>query len=65
MGYNVFVRNWWVANKDWPDGLEPGPGPKTHLKTVDTIEEARKECQEYNDTHKPGKLSRKAEFESN
>ena len=32
-------------------------------KMVATIEEARQICKEYNDTHPPGRYSRKAEFE--
>ena len=62
--YNVFVRNWWKLNKDWPDGLEPGPGRKTYIRHGVSIDEARKICEDYNDTHERGKLSRKAEFES-
>jgi hypothetical protein len=64
MKYEIYVRNWWIKNSEWPNGLEPGPGPSTHIKHVDTIEEARDYCEEYNSTHKPGKLSRKAEFRS-
>lgn len=64
MKYQIFIRNWWIKNSSWPDGLEPGPGPKTNVKMVDTIEEARAFCEKYNETHEPGKYSRKAEFES-
>ena len=66
--YRVFVRNWWrVAGKGesgWPGGLVPDPGArKTTLATHCTEEEARAICAEYAATHKPGRLSRKAEYE--
>jgi hypothetical protein len=59
--YTVFVRNWW---KKGPRGREPNPGARktTIAKNVRTEEEARRMCEEYNRTHKPGPLSRKAEF---
>jgi hypothetical protein len=65
--YSVFVRNWWKDNPAWPNGLEPdGAAPKRYLATdVKTIEEARALCAEYNRKHKPGRYSRKAEFEEN
>jgi hypothetical protein len=62
--YNVFTRTWWKANKQWPDGLEPHMGRKTYLRHNVTREEALRICQEYNSTHKPGKFSRKAEFQA-
>ena len=62
MKYRVFTRNRWTANKNYPGGREPGPGPKRLLCRVSTIEEARHVCEQYNKTHKPGFLSRKAEF---
>jgi hypothetical protein len=37
---------------------------KKYVDHVDTIEEARKYCEEWNENHKPGKLSLKAEFRS-
>ncbi len=62
--YRVFVRNWWKVNPSWPDGREPDPSArKTTLEHVDTEDEARQLCREYNVTHKPGLLSRKAEYE--
>lgn len=61
--YTVFVRNWWKHNPSYPDGLEPdGAAEKEILETGLSLEEAREMCREYNDTHDPGKLSRKAEF---
>lgn len=62
--YNAFTRTWWRSNPSWPDGREPGAGRKTYLAHRVSLDEARRICQEYNSTHKPGKLSRKAEFES-
>lgn len=61
--YQVFIRNWWTENPDYPNGLEPRPGRKTIIDEVSTIEEAREIAQDYNATHDPGRLSRKAEFE--
>jgi len=69
MSFRVFVRNWWrpaePGEAGWPDGRVPYPGaPKRVIrKRVETEEEARAICQEYNRTHAPGKWSRKAEYE--
>lgn len=62
--YTVFVRNWWKENPNWPDGLEPDPTARKHTiaKRIKTEEEARAIAQEYNRTHNPGRLSRKAEY---
>ena len=62
--YRVFTRTWWKNNPGWPGGLEPVAGRKTALATANSEEEARAICKRYNDTHKPGRLSRKAEYES-
>ena len=66
----MFVRNWWRWKyiTGYPNGsrriLEPDPGArKTTLATRCTYEEARQMCARYAETHKPGPLSRKAEFE--
>jgi len=64
--FNCFSRTWWAVNKDWPGGLEPSAGRKSragHPQGV-TEDEARRHCRAWNETHAPGKLSRKAEFES-
>ena len=63
--YRVFVRNWWRNNPEWPGGLEPHGGARktTIASRVATEEEARSIAQQYNATHKPGRLSRKAEYE--
>lgn len=63
----VFLRNWWKVNKNgnWPNNLEPNSdGKKTIIRKGLTVEEAREFCREYNATHDPGRLSRKAEFTS-
>ena len=60
--YRVFTRTWWCANPAWPDGLEPRPGRQTMLAHGCTYDEARALCEEWNTTHKPGRLGRKAEF---
>lgn len=63
--YRVFNRSWWMENPAWPDGLEPCMGKKHyHRKAFDTQEQARKYCQDWNRTHKAGRLSNKCEFES-
>lgn len=60
--YTVFVRNWYKRSTT---GIVPGPGKKTVLKkNVETEAEARAICQLWNANHKPGKLSRKAEYTS-
>jgi hypothetical protein len=62
--YYVFTRNWWRDNPSWPDGLEPCPGRRhTIHKGIESEEEAQKICREWNATHKPGRLSRKAEYD--
>lgn len=58
--YNVFVRNWWRIE----NGIRvPHAGRKTYLRKHVTYEDARAICAQYNSTHNPGRLSRKAEFE--
>jgi len=59
--YNVFVRNWWRRGSHGE--RVPGPGPKTYTRKHVTYADARDLCKQYNDTHNPGFLSRKAEFE--
>lgn len=63
--YKIFVRNWWKINPNWPDRREPDPrARKKTIAYASSEEEARKICREYNDSHNPGKLSRKAEYTS-
>lgn len=61
--YKVFHRKWWRKNPSWPGGLEPHPGPKHEICKCETEEEARQECEIYNNNHRPGKYSDKAEYE--
>lgn len=62
--YRVFTRTWWRNNPNWPQGLEPCAGAKRTLRrNVKTQEEARAICAAWNAAHKPGRLSRKAEYE--
>ena len=67
--YRVFVRNWWRweyndSGEAPPRRLVPNPGArKTSLARHMTEGEARALCHEYNTTHNPGPLSRKAEYE--
>ena len=60
--YRVFVRTWWRTNPNWPNGLEPCPGRQTTIARHCTYDEARSIAQTWNANHKPGRLSRKAEF---
>ena len=62
MSYIVFTRTWWRENPSWPLGLEPHPGEWTILDEVETEEEARNMCAEWNADHNPGRLSLKAEY---
>ena len=64
MIYKTFTRTWWKHNQGYPGGLEPCPGRKYHYESYGTEAEARKACKAWNDTHNPGLLSRKMEYES-
>ena len=60
--YRVFVRNWWRMERSQ---RVPDPGArKTTIARHCTESEARAICEQYATTHKPGRLSRKAEYES-
>ena len=65
--YNVYTRNWWKNNPNgrWPNGLEPNPGGRRYYlaRGIHTESEAQQIAREYNRTHEPGRLSRKAEYE--
>lgn len=61
--YRVFTRTWWRYNKAYPGGKEPHMGRKTTIRWANTYEEAQDICRVWNANHKPGPLSRKAEFE--
>jgi len=61
--YKVFVRNWWKKNSKCPSGREPDSNArKMILGYMSSEKEARDFCKEYNETHEPGYLSRKAEY---
>jgi hypothetical protein len=60
--YTIFIRNWYRINKTTGQ-LEPDfKGRKTFLSRCSTEKIARSTCEWYNKNHKPGKLSRKAEY---
>lgn len=64
MAFRVFTRTWWAEDGRYPKGLRPEAGRKrTLVARVETEEQARAICREWNATHKPGRLSRKAEYE--
>ena len=62
--YRVFTRTWWRSNPAWPNGLEPGAGRKTSIARHCTEQEARDIARTWNANHAPGRLSRKAEYET-
>lgn len=63
--YRTFTRTWWRTNSSWPNGLEPHAGKKNYRAgyIYGTEADAREACKLWNDSHKPGKLSRKMEYE--
>lgn len=62
--YYTFTRTWWRENPRWPNGLEPQAGRKRRTGHTFTHEsEAQRFCKNYNETHNPGRLSRKCEYE--
>jgi hypothetical protein len=61
--YTVFTRTWWRNNPSYPNGLEPCAGRKYTLERNLSYNEARQLCLRWNAEHKPGRLSRKAEFD--
>jgi len=61
--FRIFTRTWWKENPEWPNGLEPQAGRKHTIGKARSEEDARAIARQYNRTHKPGKLSRKAEYE--
>ena len=60
--FEVFHRTWWRLNEDWPDGREPGVGRAYHVGWATTEAEARDMCKAWNDAHRPGLLSDRAEY---
>lgn len=62
MSYRIFKRAWW--RKDSAGKIVPNPGArKTTLMYVNTEEEARKYCREYNAENPCDWRSIKAEYE--
>lgn len=59
--YDVFIRCWWRIDANGVRVPHPG-ARKTYLARHVTYSDARGMCEGYNSTHKPGRLSRKAEF---
>ena len=58
--YWVFTRNFYRVENGQ---LVPAPRARKHtIDHVETEEEARDICQQYNTIHNPGRLSRKAEY---
>lgn len=63
--YRVFTRTWWAPNSNYPNGREPCAGKRRyngHPKRL-TLLEAIRYCKDWNASHDPGPMSRKAEFE--
>ncbi len=61
--YDVFVRDWCIPNPRWPDGREPHAGDKEYIARNVSWSTDREICADYNESHDPGPMSRKAEFE--
>ena len=62
--YAVFTRTWWRKNPSYPGGREPHAGRRRYLaRDIKTETEALVMCKRWNESHKPGPLSRKAEYE--
>ena len=65
--FDVFVRNWWRWEVCQYRGRYKVPhavAPRRYLARGVSYDEARALCERYAATHRPGPLSRKAEFES-
>jgi hypothetical protein len=62
--YRTFIRTWRKENPAWPNGLEPGAGPRKFTgNSYESEEAARAACREYNRMNPPGRLSLKMEYE--
>lgn len=61
--YDVFIRSWWTRDES-TGKLLAYPGDKSYIAYGVTWATARVMCKEYNESHNPGELSIKAEFES-
>jgi hypothetical protein len=62
--YHVFTRSWWkiVKGQYGQTSRVPYMGRKTTLAHVNTEQQARAICKQYNESHNPGPTSRKAEY---
>lgn len=60
--YEVFRRDWYSIDENGKKICQVGES--IHIAYVDTIQDARELCKEYNDENEPGGLSHKAEFRS-
>jgi len=66
MSFTVFTRTWWTRDPALPAGRICRPGRKyTLADRVATEAEALEICRRYNDSHDPGPLSRRAEYDEN
>jgi len=63
MKYQIFVRTWWAKDPKTKQRI-PKIGRKSQIDYVNTIEEARERCKQYNENNDPGLYSRKMEFTS-
>jgi hypothetical protein len=65
--YTCFTRNWYTWEmKGTIKKLVPDPtARRTKIQTFYNEDQARQYCQQWNETHKPGPLSRKCEYTSN
>jgi hypothetical protein len=65
--YTCFTRNWYKWEYKGKEKIK-APDPRarhTVQQTFTTEDQAREYCQQWNDSHKPGPLSRKCEYTSN
>lgn len=58
--YICFTRTWWRRGEDGT--LIPHAGRKTTVAVVESEQEARRVCAEWNRSHPAGPLSRKCEY---
>jgi hypothetical protein len=60
--YRTFTRTWWRIENG---KRVPGTGRRSYAghDRFETEDEARAYCRRWNETHAPGLLSRKAEYE--
>lgn len=68
--YTCFTRNWWRWEyKNGKKEKVPDGGARRTVQAVftgtDALEKARAYCEQWNNSHNPGPLSRKCEFTSN